>query len=125
MTVTATPAVPPTTLTLERPDDMSDDRWGAIQNQVHEVVTGHAYWCEDHRGTEDGEEGWCTLTLSCFCADVELSTGTTTGGVMVALYPHGDVREDELNVSQAAAIGATLEEAAAMARCGNISGDPK
>jgi hypothetical protein len=124
MTVTATPTAPDA-LELERPEGISDGRWEAIRAQVHKIVTGHAPWCEDHRGREAGEAGWCTHTVRPFCGEVELSTGSVTGGVTVALYLDGGVEADNLTVAQAGAIGSSLEQAAAIAAHANINGEPK
>ena len=108
------------TLTLNRPEDISDGLWEALKAQAHKVITGHAPWCTEHQG--DDSDSYCQHTDRAFCAEVVISTGTLSGGTMISLYLGDGVKDDALTISEAAAIAVLLEGATIRARHANING---
>jgi hypothetical protein len=84
MTTTATP--PDTqTLSLVRPEGVSDARWDSMQTMAHLVVTGHYPWCTDHEGEPFDPDGWCRREMKSRVSEVTLSNGTLSGAPVVVV----------------------------------------
>lgn len=105
-------------MTIKRPDGLTDGRWAAYQNLAQLIITGHTPWCVDHHG--EGDDGWCQQTLTSFCAEVEITNGTTDGRTKIGIYARGDVDLEDLTVEQASAVGSLVTQATHMIRLANV-----
>lgn len=101
------------TLTLTRPDDVSDARWAAMKSMAHRMVTGHAPWCSAHEPGLDGDGGWCAHTITTFAAEVLIHN---SGGLSLNLRPLDGVDLGDLTPEQAAAIAVALDLAVSTVR---------
>jgi hypothetical protein len=124
MTTTATP--PDTqTLSLERPEGISNARWENMQTMAHLVVTGHYPWCTDHEGEPFDRDGWCRRVMKSRVCHVTLSNGTLSGAPMVVVEEADGVNFTELSVDQAACLAHDVALAAQLGSGFNVDGDPQ
>jgi hypothetical protein len=116
------------TLTIQRPEGVSDARWGTLASLAEMVVSGHAPWCNDHHDADDGDplDGWCRYTEEDETAGgavrVQIANGTMDGRAVIDIVlADGSQALTELTPFEAYCIGDTLRRAAHLAKMGNLA----
>jgi hypothetical protein len=113
------------TISLTRPEGISDGRWAHMQEMAHLVVTGHYPWCTDHEGEPGDRDGWCRRVIKSRVSVITLSNGTLNGAPMITIEEADGVDLLELSVDHAACLAQEIDTAARWGAGFNVDGAPE